>query len=76
MTMGLTPITGVPLPFVSHGGSSLVTSYLGLAVAFSVAGERVRVVASKDLDPEETRKTLPVVEDRPAGQLQHRWPVE
>lgn len=37
MNLRLLPATGVPLPFVSHGGSSLVTLLLGLGLAQSVA---------------------------------------
>ncbi len=32
MTMGIAPVTGVPLPFVSVGGSSLVTNLLAVGV--------------------------------------------
>ena len=32
MTMGIAPVTGIPLPFVSVGGSSLVTNLLGVGV--------------------------------------------
>jgi rod shape determining protein RodA len=28
MTIGIMPITGIPLPFVSYGGSSLIASFL------------------------------------------------
>ena len=34
MVMGLLPIVGVPLPFLSYGGSSLVTSILGVAISY------------------------------------------
>jgi len=37
MNVHLLPVTGIPLPFVSHGGSSLVTLLLGLGLAQSVA---------------------------------------
>lgn len=37
MNLNLLPATGIPLPFVSHGGSSLVTLLLGLGLAQSVA---------------------------------------
>lgn len=42
MTMRLMPITGIPLPFVSYGGSSLMTSLIGLGVVQSVAIHRHR----------------------------------
>jgi rod shape determining protein RodA len=39
MTVGLMPITGLPLPFLSYGGSFLVTLWLGLGVVSRVARE-------------------------------------
>lgn len=36
MTMGLFPVAGIPLPFVSYGGSALVASFLMLGVVQSV----------------------------------------
>jgi rod shape determining protein RodA len=32
MTMGAAPITGIPLPFVSVGGSSLMTNFLAIGI--------------------------------------------
>jgi rod shape determining protein RodA len=32
MTMGIAPITGIPLPFVSVGGSSMITNFLALGI--------------------------------------------
>ncbi len=75
MTMGLTPITGLPLPFVSFGGSSLVSSFLALGLVVSVASRPVRVVASKDLDPQDLPRAVGVVERRPAGTILSEWPV-
>lgn len=40
MNMGLLPVTGIPLPFVSSGGSSLVASIIGLGIVQSVAVRR------------------------------------
>ena len=40
MTVGLLPITGLPLPFLSYGGSFLLVSFLALAVVERVATER------------------------------------
>ncbi|MDG1086669.1 MAG: FtsW/RodA/SpoVE family cell cycle protein, partial [Acidimicrobiales bacterium] len=36
MTMGIMPVTGIPLPFVSSGGSSVIASYIGVGIALSV----------------------------------------
>lgn len=36
MTIGLLPITGIPLPFISYGGSSLMGNMLALGVIFSI----------------------------------------
>jgi rod shape determining protein RodA len=32
MTMGVAPITGIPLPFVSVGGSSMITNFLAIGI--------------------------------------------
>ncbi|MHC4922939.1 MAG: rod shape-determining protein RodA [Planctomycetota bacterium] len=37
MTVGLGPITGVPLPFLSYGGSSTVTTFVAIGLALNVA---------------------------------------
>ena len=37
MTVGLVPITGIPLPFVSYGGTFLLMSWVAVAVAVRVA---------------------------------------
>jgi rod shape determining protein RodA len=40
MTVGLMPIAGLPLPFLSYGGSFLVTTFAGLGLVARVAIER------------------------------------
>ena len=32
MTVGLLPITGIPLPFISYGGSAMISNFLLLGV--------------------------------------------
>lgn len=41
MNLGLLPVTGVPLPFISYGGSSMLTMYLlvGLVESVLIHGE-------------------------------------
>lgn len=45
MNLGLAPITGMTLPFVSAGGSSLWANFIGLGLLVSVAQKRPLLVA-------------------------------
>ncbi len=42
MTIGIMPVTGLPMPFISYGGSSLVTFFVLLALVQSVHMRRYR----------------------------------
>ena len=44
MTMGLLPITGVPLPFVSYGGSALVTNFICIALLLNISSRRQKAI--------------------------------
>jgi len=50
MTVGLMPITGVTLPFVSSGGSSLVANYLSIGLLISVARRQPIRIARKPFE--------------------------
>lgn len=40
MTIGLLPITGVPLPFVSYGGSNIITSGIAIAIVLNISARK------------------------------------
>jgi rod shape determining protein RodA len=40
MTMGIMPITGIPLPLVSYGGSATIAALAGLGLALNVRARR------------------------------------
>ncbi|MFV2062448.1 MAG: FtsW/RodA/SpoVE family cell cycle protein [Chloroflexota bacterium] len=42
MVLGVMPITGIPLPFVTHGGASLISAALALGILESLAMRRSR----------------------------------
>ncbi len=44
MTMGLMPVTGIPLPFVSYGGSSMMTNFFGIALLQNIYVHRQRLI--------------------------------
>ncbi len=44
MTMGLLPITGVPLPFISYGGSSMLTNIIGIGLLLNISARRQKSI--------------------------------
>ena len=44
MCIGVLPVTGIPLPFISQGGSSLVTNYISVGILLSVSMRRKRTI--------------------------------
>lgn len=42
MNMGIMPVTGIPLPLISYGGSSMVTSLIALGLVENVHAHRLR----------------------------------
>jgi rod shape determining protein RodA len=43
MVSGILPVVGVPLPFLSYGGTAMLTLGVGMGLVFSVARDRSRV---------------------------------
>jgi len=46
MNIGIMPVTGIPLPFMSYGGSHLLTEFVGIGILMGMS--RYRRVAHKD----------------------------
>ena len=47
MVMGLLPITGVPLPFISYGGSYLITNFICIAIILNISSKRQKTIFVK-----------------------------
>ena len=50
MNIGVAPITGLTLPFVSYGGSSLLTCFLSLGAILNVGLRWVPTFSGRDMD--------------------------
>lgn len=44
MTMGVMPVTGIPLPFVSYGGSSMLANIMAIALVQNVYMRRQKIM--------------------------------
>lgn len=44
MTVGLMPVTGIPLPFISHGGSALVVMLAGTGLLLNINMRRKKIL--------------------------------
>lgn len=47
MTIGMLPITGVPLLFVSYGGSSMFVSFICIGIVLNISGKRQKSILVK-----------------------------
>ena len=43
MCIGLMPVTGIPLPFISYGGTSLITNMLAVGIVLSVSSHSKKI---------------------------------
>lgn len=65
MATGQLPVVGLSLPLISYGGSSLLSSLLGLALVVNVSIYRGVALAADELDPEAAarRASAPLPEE-------------
>jgi cell division protein FtsW len=56
VVVGLIPVTGIPLPFLSAGGSSLVISFAAVGILLSVSRETVERGTWNDASPDRGRR--------------------
>jgi rod shape determining protein RodA len=50
MTIGLFPITGLPLPFVSYGGSSMVATWMMVGLLLNIAMRRAQYMSRESFE--------------------------
>ena len=42
MTIGIMPITGIPLPFMSYGGSAIITNFIAVGILLNIYSQKDR----------------------------------
>lgn len=67
MALGMMPITGMTLPFVSYGGSSVLTNLTALAILVSVAQHRPYLLSGKPFEFAPKRERGMLVEKGHSG---------
>jgi rod shape determining protein RodA len=50
MTIGLMPITGLTLPFVSYGGSSLIIAWIMMGLLMGISMRRSPILAKSPFE--------------------------
>lgn len=61
MVCGILPVIGVPLIFISYGGSSMVLSMAAIGLLLSVYDDEVREAEQEAMPPEQRRDNLRMV---------------
>ena len=44
MTMGIMPVTGIPLPFISYGVSALTTNMISVGILLNISMQRKKYI--------------------------------